>query len=297
MINIVQGKKISNGAKALQLELMNRSGVPFGRRNIYGEFNWSRYIHGQVTPANTYKNTLFVNWGDAHSMPGLAGYTGRMEIINNHILNRNIGSYTDKLRFFKWLAHANQNDLVPAWWNSKLSAQAWLNEQPSSALLCVRHKTSSSGSNGLEIVSKEDIDNSPNGLPNVTLYTQYIPKKQEFRCHIFRWGDDVWQQKKLRSGTENPNFKIRNHLGGWVFARENITVPSAAKSVIQQFKTTFFDTWKCDFAAVDVIWNEQQNRAYILEINSAPGLEGQTVKDYADFVYKAYENKILGSMV
>jgi D-alanine-D-alanine ligase-like ATP-grasp enzyme len=36
-----------------------------------------------------------------------------------------------------------------------------------------------------------------------------------------------------------------------------------------------------DFGAVDVIWNEKQQRAYVLEVNTAPGLEGQTVDDYA----------------
>jgi glutathione synthase/RimK-type ligase-like ATP-grasp enzyme len=38
-----------------------------------------------------------------------------------------------------------------------------------------------------------------------------------------------------------------------------------------------------DFGAVDVIWNERQQRAYVLEINSAPGLEGTTIDDYVRY--------------
>jgi len=32
-----------------------------------------------------------------------------------------------------------------------------------------------------------------------------------------------------------------------------------------------------------VIWNVQENRPYVLEINTAPGLEGSTVTDYKEF--------------
>jgi D-alanine-D-alanine ligase-like ATP-grasp enzyme len=36
-----------------------------------------------------------------------------------------------------------------------------------------------------------------------------------------------------------------------------------------------------DFVAVDVVWNEHEKQAYVLEINTAPGLEGATVESYA----------------
>ena len=36
-----------------------------------------------------------------------------------------------------------------------------------------------------------------------------------------------------------------------------------------------------DFGAVDVIYNGHSNRAYVLEINTAPGLTGTTLDNYA----------------
>ena len=42
-----------------------------------------------------------------------------------------------------------------------------------------------------------------------------------------------------------------------------------------------------DFGAVDVIWNEHESKAYVLEINTAPGLEGSTVEDYKEFFNRA----------
>ena len=35
------------------------------------------------------------------------------------------------------------------------------------------------------------------------------------------------------------------------------------------------------FGAIDVIWNEHQQKAFVLEINTAPGIEGTTVEKYA----------------
>jgi glutathione synthase/RimK-type ligase-like ATP-grasp enzyme len=37
-----------------------------------------------------------------------------------------------------------------------------------------------------------------------------------------------------------------------------------------------------DFGAVDIIWNKKQDRYYVLEVNTAPGLEGETVVRYAN---------------
>ena len=37
-----------------------------------------------------------------------------------------------------------------------------------------------------------------------------------------------------------------------------------------------------DFGAVDVVWNQQNGQAYVLEINTAPGLAGQTITSYAN---------------
>jgi D-alanine-D-alanine ligase-like ATP-grasp enzyme len=37
-----------------------------------------------------------------------------------------------------------------------------------------------------------------------------------------------------------------------------------------------------DFGAVDIIWNQTQDRCYVLEINTAPGLCNTTCQKYAE---------------
>jgi D-alanine-D-alanine ligase-like ATP-grasp enzyme len=37
-----------------------------------------------------------------------------------------------------------------------------------------------------------------------------------------------------------------------------------------------------DFGAVDVIWNEKEDKYYVLEVNTACGLEGTTLDKYVE---------------
>jgi D-alanine-D-alanine ligase-like ATP-grasp enzyme len=37
-----------------------------------------------------------------------------------------------------------------------------------------------------------------------------------------------------------------------------------------------------DFGAVDIIFNERKQTAFVLEVNTAPGLTGQTVAGYVE---------------
>jgi glutathione synthase/RimK-type ligase-like ATP-grasp enzyme len=39
-----------------------------------------------------------------------------------------------------------------------------------------------------------------------------------------------------------------------------------------------------DFGAVDIIWNEREDKCYVLEVNTAPGLQGSTLENYANAI-------------
>jgi D-alanine-D-alanine ligase-like ATP-grasp enzyme len=43
-----------------------------------------------------------------------------------------------------------------------------------------------------------------------------------------------------------------------------------------------------EFGACDLIWNQKREKAYILEINCAPGLEGTTVEIYRDAIKRYF---------
>lgn len=144
-------------------------------------------------------------------------------------------------------------------------------------LLVERHELSSHSGNGIRIV--KGTDDLSAGL---RLYVQYIPKAEEYRVHFFRPTNSYWvQQKRLkREATEtDTRYTIRNHLNGWVYCTEDLNVPedvyTQAKNFVGHHKNNL------DFGAIDIIYNERHNKAFVLEVNTAPGLEGKTVTWYA----------------
>ena len=119
-------------------------------------------------------------------------------------------------------------------------------------------------------------------LVEAPLYTQYIKKKDEYRVHVLRTanGDTsiISVSRKARRFGEGANFQIQNLDNGFVFVRGGFVTPD---DVLEQAQAALV-ACGLDFGAVDVIWNQKQQKAYVLEINTAPGLAGKTVEDYVN---------------
>ena len=115
---------------------------------------------------------------------------------------------------------------------------------------------------------------------NAPLYVKYVKKQHEYRVHVFdREVIDIQQKRRIR-GAE-VNNQIRNHMNGWVFARNDIDAPSYS---VLDAALTACRALGLDFGAVDVIWNSRYQQAYVLEVNTAPGLEGTTVVNYSNAI-------------
>jgi glutathione synthase/RimK-type ligase-like ATP-grasp enzyme len=134
----------------------------------------------------------------------------------------------------------------------------------------IRWKLTGHSGEGIEIT-----DSPKEGAP---LYVQYVKKKDEFRLHIIGETLVLAQRKSRRLEESNPNWKIRNHANGFIFQRNEVKLPV---DVENQAKKTVA-ALGLDFGAVDIIWNEERQQAYVLEVNCAPGLEGSTINDYAN---------------
>jgi glutathione synthase/RimK-type ligase-like ATP-grasp enzyme len=127
------------------------------------------------------------------------------------------------------------------------------------------------------------IANTPEELVEAPLYTQYVKKKDEYRVHIIDSGDQssafFIQRKARKLDNENPDWQVRNLAGGFVFVEEHID--DVPKDVITQAKNAIV-ALNLTFGGVDVIWNEKEGKAYVLECNTACGLEERTALHYAD---------------
>lgn len=120
--------------------------------------------------------------------------------------------------------------------------------------------------------------------PQAPLYTAYIPKKAEYRVHVFN-GEviDVQQKKKRRDfNADNRDTRVRNLANGYVYTRNDIVAPDGLTSLaISAVAAVGYS-----YGAVDIIFNERQNKCFVLEVNSRPGLMGTTLDKYVSALEK-----------
>jgi glutathione synthase/RimK-type ligase-like ATP-grasp enzyme len=209
------------------------------------------------------KPTVVINWGKGIPFP---------KVINDY---KAVGRAINKYVAFKTLRESGVS--VPAFTTSRQEATVWLE----SGRVVGRGTLTGHEGAGITIHSKGD------ALPQVPLYVKYIPKKKEFRVHII--GDKIVdvQQKVLKVGTPNPTFEIRNTANGFIFQRQGISVPP----ICTEQALLAVRALGLDVGAVDVIWNESQNKAYVLEVNTAPGLEGTSLEIYAKALRQLIKDK------
>lgn len=212
------------------------------------------------------RDSRIINWGSSSIPP----HDWQQLTFINH--PEAVAYASNKLEFFKKMPE----EIIPEWTSDASIATQWLIEGHT---VVARRKLNGHSGEGIVLISE-----LPEGedLPIVSapLYTKYFKKKHEYRIHI-AFGDviDV-QQKKRKSDVpdEEVNWKVRNLQGGFIYAREGVEPPECVLDVARKS----FEASGLDFGAFDVIYNEQEDRAVVLECNTAPGLSGQTVNNYAN---------------
>lgn len=141
-------------------------------------------------------------------------------------------------------------------------------------------RTSLSGHSGQGIVVGKLTE-----LPPAPLYTLYVPKVAEYRVIVVgNKAVDVKMKKKRSSPRDEDGNVIEEqrihhdpHIwnldGGYIMAREGFDISP-------ELKQTGIDAVKAlglEFGAVDIIQDEE-GYLYVLEVNTAFGLEGQTIE-------------------
>lgn len=201
---------------------------------------------------------VVVNWGSGNCPDFKPATT----------LNPDVNDASCKLATFKALAFAGVS--IPPFTDNR----ADLNDKDAFKFPIVC-RTKLRGHSGDGIV----IANNPEELVEAPLYTQYIKKKNEYRVHILK-GEAFFIQRKARKlDVENPNWQVRNLAGGFVFVEER--ADATPKAVVDN-AIRAVDALGLDLGGVDVIWNEAEEKAYVLEINCACGLEERSAEKYAE---------------
>jgi len=212
-----------------------------------------------------YRNHLIINWGHSGRPNWVHPSIGQFP---NRWLNsiQAVSRASNKLSAYRILDRAGVS--IPPYTTDAQTALQWLRGGDT---VLARTLLRANGGRGIEILENEgDIIHAP-------LYTKYMKKKHEYRVHVFNGEVLDIQHKRKRRGTDGTNFKVRNHNGGWVFARGDIINPHP--DVITQ-SLAAVEALELDFGAVDIGWNEKHKLATVYEVNCAPGIEGTTLVKY-----------------
>lgn len=222
---------------------------------------------GRINPETSclvVPNATLINWG-CRNLPNIPNVA---RVINP---SDKVANAANKIRTFELFS---QHEVPTVEWTINASdAAEWLGTE--GTIILARTLSDSSKGRGILVVRHGD------SLPTSPLYTKYKRKKFEYRVHVFM-GEiiDVVQKKARNNKPENFTTLVRSYDNGWIFSRNLDYFPDDLLVV----GLNAVDALGLDFGAVDIIWNEKQDKCFALEVNTAPGIEGTTVENYVEAI-------------
>lgn len=220
------------------------------------------------------KNSLIINWGNSQFDYDTKGYV----VVNDPFM---VHAMSNKIQFFENTVHSED---TLEWTRNRDKAIEWKDK------VFARTKVEASGGEGIVVYDPEaDIE-----LPQAPLYTRYVPKTHEYRLHMARalrgGGFTVMmaQRKVFVKTPERPaplDWKVRSHDNGFIFQRQPDfeKIPAAVMGCAGRIMSDHFP--HMHFAALDVMYHAKRDKAWVIEGNTAPGLENDSVRVYAEYFH------------
>ena len=212
-----------------------------GAKELARALGGKRIRHEGSTFKGSTKKVV-INWGSS-TVPD--------EVNKCRVLNPTeaVQRVSNKLRYFEAIRGTDVR--VPEWTTDRDVAVGWVADN---RVVVARTVLNGHSGNGIQFM-------------------------EQYRIHFVGENLIDIQRKALRSDVErdNANWRVRNLANGFVFVRNDVTPPA---DVIEQAQRAARHSG-LDFGAIDLIYNEREDQAYVLEINTAPGLQGTTITNYA----------------
>lgn len=217
------------------------------------------------------RREVVINWGVVNVPSNLQYST----LLNTP---EAIRTASNKLKSFQAFKEASVN--IPTFFTDKEEAFDYVDN---GKIVVCRQKLTGSKGEGIVIArTKEEVVDAP-------LYVLYSRKKWEYRLHVIN-GEVVHVQQKRRlsaaelqvRGIEFREPLIRNLTNGYIFSQEldhNQSSNVYGEMVSESKKAV--SSLSLDFGAVDVIVR-RNGEVKVLEVNTAPGLEGTTLQKYKE---------------
>lgn len=217
-----------------------------------------------------YGNELVINWG-----------CSEMGAVGNNVLNspEAVGRASSKLAALKAMQEANVP--CPVFTTSITKAKEWA---MSGGVVYARTKLRGSAGEGIVIMTRANAATVAPTLHGCQLFTRGIRGGKEYRVHVFKGQVIDVVEKRRRSGIADAgaaDADIRNLANGYVYCRDGVSLAANGKRAAISAVATL----GLDFGAVDIIYKD--DRPYVLEVNTAPGLEGTTLTSYVNAIKAA----------
>jgi len=210
----------------------------------------------------TRSSQIVINWGSS-SMPNYS----RAKVLNNPI---RVNVAKNKLDTFNTLL--NKGVKIPKFTTDRTEAITYRGDDVICRLLLEAY-----GGIGVHVLPKDTLACLSD---DYKMYVEYIKKTFECRVHVVL-GKPILIQMKLgrtMSGVVR-DWRIRNYQNGWVFT-SNLPDGFTAeiKTMVKSLGVEAVDALGLDFGAVDIAYNRYRG-AYVLEVNTACGLDANTTID------------------
>lgn len=236
--------------------LCNRLTVPSCKilRDEISKISGTRY---PIVKELDFPVNVFLRYGNSYS----STYIQKDSDINPKSL---IHTCSNKLRFSELMLKNN------------LFAPKFIQDFTNISFPCVVRSTLTGyGGEGIYMVKNED--DLRKIYRNGYWWTKFVPMQSEFRVHIAN-GNIVKLFKKILKEDHTEDMPIRN-LKSCHFSLQNTEDKySKLKELVTEISKIFGNKY---FMALDVGWNTERKEYFIIEGNSAPGLNELTAEIYA----------------
>lgn len=111
------------------------------------------------------------------------------------------------------------------------------------------------------------------GVDDHDFYMRYIPKDRQFRVHVI--GSETRTRELIPNEDTDTDQPVWNYESGFTYRVADSIPVQVVPAAVQAVKALWLD-----FGAVDIITHN--GMAYVLEINTAPGLADPTLEWYAE---------------
>ena len=180
------------------------------------------------------------------------------------------GQSVDKLTQYQWF----KDNEIPCleFTTTVAQASAWVSD---GFTVFGRKYLNASCGKGIVVIEKDE--DGGYEVPGCPVYTLYKKKKREFRVHVFKdQVVSVTEKKRRKEFNGERDTKIRNLANGYVFIQSVENEPEGLRELALRAAAVT----KSDFRGVDVGYNELKDELFVIEVNSAPGIQGSNVDKY-----------------